>query len=197
MTRQGEAHNLEALIQQIRDASESSGRVSIRDILDAVGRRSFGPILLFAGVVTLIPFIGGIPGVPTAVALLVLLVAAQLLAKRDRIWLPRWLLRGAVSRDKVLEALGWCEHPARWLDRLLKPRMQHFVQGTAFYVLTALCIAVAALMPVMELIPFSAVAAGAALSAMGLSLIARDGLWAMIAICIVLIGVAGLTYYFL
>ncbi|WP_111657068.1 exopolysaccharide biosynthesis protein [Isoalcanivorax indicus] len=197
MDTTGEAHNLEALIQQIRDASETSGEVSIGQIMEAIGRRSFGPILLFAGVITLVPVIGGIPGVPTAVAILVLIVAAQLIVKRDRVWLPDWLLQRAVSRDKVLKALGWCERPADWLDRIMKPRLEVFVEGTAFYVMTALCIAVAAMMPVMELVPFSAIAAGAALTAMGLSLIARDGVWAIIAIVIVLIGVAGLLYYFL
>ncbi|HAX11053.1 MAG TPA: exopolysaccharide biosynthesis protein, partial [Marinobacter hydrocarbonoclasticus] len=44
------------------------------------------------------------------------------------------------------------------------------------------CMAVAAAMPLMELIPFSANGGGLALMAFGLSIVARDGLLALVAV---------------
>ena len=49
-------------------------------------------------------------------------------------------------------------------------------------------------MPVMEVIPFSANAAGAALTAFGLSLIARDGLLALIAFTFTAITIGLVAY---
>jgi hypothetical protein len=45
------------------------------------------------------------------------------------------------------------------------------------YVIAIACLAIAAAMPPMEVVPFSANGAGAALTAFGLALIAHDGCW--------------------
>ncbi|HEX3034413.1 MAG TPA: exopolysaccharide biosynthesis protein [Thermodesulfobacteriota bacterium] len=70
-------------------------------ILKLVGRRSFGPLLLVAGLVTLLPIICDIPGVPTIMGIFVLLIAGQLLFRREHLWLPCWMLNRSVPRDKL------------------------------------------------------------------------------------------------
>lgn len=172
--------NLEQLLDRIEKAADDD-RVSLDAILDVVGRSSFGPLLLVAGLVALAPIIGDIPGVPTIVAVFVLLTAGQLLFRREHIWLPRWLLKRSVARSKLCKALGWLRRPARFVDRLLRPRLTIFTQGAGIYAVAIGCIVIAAAMPAMELVPFSANGAGAALTAFGLSLIARDGLLALLA----------------
>ncbi|WP_375154439.1 exopolysaccharide biosynthesis protein [Pseudomonas sp. Q2-TVG4-2] len=72
---------------------------------------------------------------------------------------------------------------AKWLDRLLKPRLSVFVEGIARYFIAGSCLFIAVVMPPMELVPLSANIAGIALTAFGLALIARDGLFALIAFC--------------
>ncbi len=52
------------------------------EIVEAVGERSFGSILLLAGIITLTPLIGDIPGVPSIMGLIVFLIAIQLLIGR-------------------------------------------------------------------------------------------------------------------
>ncbi|GAA3894444.1 exopolysaccharide biosynthesis protein [Halomonas cibimaris] len=151
-------------------------RVSVEDILTAIDRRSFGPMLLVAGLITLAPLIGDIPGMPTLMALLVLLTAGQLLAGRRRFWLPGWLLRRSISRDKLDKALAYLKKPAGWVDRLLRVRLPWLTGywGSRLTALTGIAIALA--MPPMEFIPFSANGAGLALTLLGLGLVARDGL---------------------
>lgn len=176
-----ELTNLEQLLDRIGVAARESERVSLGALLAVVGRRSFGPLLLVAGLVTIAPIIGDIPGVPTLIGMFVFLIAVQLLFGREHLWLPRWLLVRSVARDRLCKALAWLRPPARFVDRLLRPRLRIFAHGPVIYVVAIVCIVIAAAMPVMELVPFSANAAGVALAAFGLSLIARDGLLALLA----------------
>ncbi len=175
-----ELTNLEQLLDRIDKAANDRERVSLDAIVEAVGNRSFGPLLLVAGVVTLSP-LSGIPGMATTMAVLVLLIAVQLLCGREHFGLPRWLLKRSVARDKLGKALKWLRPPARFIDRGLRPRLTVFVHRTGTYVIAIVCVFIAAGMPAMELVPFSATGAGAALTAFGLSLIARDGVLALLA----------------
>jgi hypothetical protein len=150
--------------------------------------------LLLAGVIAVSPLIGDIPGVPTTVGVFVLLTAGQLLFGHQYIWLPRWLLKRSVAQDKLCKALKWLRSPARFVDRLLRPRLEVFTGRAGIYSIAVVCIIIAAAMPAMELVPLVANGAGAALTAFGLSLVAHDGLLAVLAF--VFAGVTfGLTLY--
>ena len=173
--------NMEQLLNRIRNSTEDNDRVSVGDVLEAIGKRSFGPIVLVAGLITIAPLIGDIPGVPTLLGLVVLLTLGQLLFRRNHIWLPNWITARNIERDKLTKGLNWLQKPARKLDKFTRPRLVFLVEGPGLYVMVALCIAVALAMPAMEVIPFSANGGGAALMAFGLALIARDGVVALIA----------------
>lgn len=176
MSESTEATNLTELIQTMEQMEREAPRVSVDDIVDAVGRRSFGPLLLIAGLITLAPVIGDIPGMPTLMAALVLLVSTQLLAGRKTFWLPKWLLNRSVSRKGFDKAIHALKKPAQWVDNLLGVRLK-WMTGYAGIRATALaCLLVAVAMPPMEFIPFSANGAGLALTLFGLGLVARDGL---------------------
>lgn len=129
------------------------------------------------------PVIGDTPGVPTSVGIFVLLITGQLLFSREYVWLPRRLLRRSVARDKLCKALEWLRKPARFVDRLLRPRLTALTHTIGMYVIAAVCVVIAAAMPVMEVVPFVANGAGAALTAFGLALVAHDGLLAILAVC--------------
>lgn len=176
-----ELNNLEQLLDRIDEAAEGNDQVSLREIMETVGRRSFGPILLLAGLISAVPFIGGIPGVPIVMGLFVLLTAGQLLFRRRYFWLPCWLLERSVARGKTQKTLQWLRGPARFVDRLLRPRLMMLTQGAGTYAIALTCVIIAATMPLMELVPFSAGVAGLAIAAFGLALIANDGFLAAFA----------------
>jgi hypothetical protein len=182
------------LLDQVEDTARSEDPVSVEMILRAVGRRSFGPLLLLVGLVTLAPIIGDIPGVPTLMGVLLLLTAGQLLMGRDHIWLPQWILSRSVSRETLCKAIRAIRKPSRFVDRWLKPRLEPLTQGVGFYFVAAVCVLIAALLPFMELIPFSANGAGIALTAFGLAVLARDGLLALLAL-VVILGTSGFVAY--
>lgn len=170
------------LLDRVDAAAKSHPRPSIGDVLDEVGDRSFGPVLLLAGLVMLAPVIGDIPGVPVLMGLLVILVAGQFLLRRDHLWFPDWLLRRAASPDKVRTGVRWMRPVGRFLDRWSKPRLTPMVHGAGLVVILVTCVVIAAATPVMEVVPFSANVAGAAITAYGLALIVSDGLVAVLAI---------------
>lgn len=171
----GSADSLEGLLDRLGDVAHHE-EVTLSELMDMVGRRSFGSLLLLAGLVTLAPLIGDIPGVPTILGVFVFLIATQMLVGMDHFWLPRWVLDRSVKRSHLESAIRWMRSPARFVDRLLKVRYVTLVDGKAKYAIAIVCLGVAASMPVMEVVPFSANAAGVALTAFGLALIARDGL---------------------
>lgn len=190
------AKNLQELLDQIESVAEEEDSVSLESIMDAVGQRSFGPILIVAGLVILAPIIGDLPGVPTTMAILVLLVAVQVLVRRKRVWLPQWLLNRSIDSKKLEKGTGWLRKPARFVDKLLRPRMQKLTHKAGIYATAILCIIIALATPPMEVIPFTANAAGLALTALGLALIANDGVLAIGAF-IVSAGSIGLVLYYL
>lgn len=197
MPENQELTNLEQLLDRLREASEEGGQVSWRAVLREAGQRSFGPILLVAGITTLAPLVGDIPGVPTIIGAIVFLVAVQLLMKRDHFWLPDFLLERSVEKGKLHKALDWLQRPAHFIDRFLRPRLTILTRGSMVYLIAVVCLGIAAAMPVMEMVPFSANAAGAALTAYGLSLIAHDGLLALIALALTAAIIAVLVYNFI
>lgn len=181
MNQPDDPNSLKELLDRLRDGTDGQRRVSVGDILAVVGERSFGPLALVAGLVTLAPLIGDIPGVPTLLALMVLLTVGQLLFQRETIWIPARLANRSMEQEKLDRGLDWLEKPARFLDRWTRPRLVFLVRGPGQYVMAVLCLLVAAAMPLMEIIPFSANGGGLALVAFGLAIIARDGLLAVFA----------------
>lgn len=176
-----DATSMQQLLDQIRESAAGSGQVSVNAILNGVGERSFGPLVLLAGLITVAPLIGDIPGVPTILGLVVLLTLGQLLFRRHSIWLPSWISQRSVPQDKLLKGLDWLQKPARFLDRWTGPRLVYLVDGPGLYVMVLICMTVAMAMPLMEIVPFSANGGGAALMAFGMAIVSRDGLLAILA----------------
>ncbi len=190
-----EINKIEQIIDLIESTVEDKEKISLDLILSALGRRSFGPILLLAGLITLAPIIGDVPGMPTIIGLVVMLTAVQLLIRREHFWMPHWMLRRSVRKNRLCKGLEWLRPVARFLDRFIRPRLTMMIQNGGLHVIAFVCICVAAVMPLMEFIPFSANAAGIILTIFGLSLTARDGLLALIALGLMALAAGIVSYH--
>lgn len=179
-----EAASLEQLIESLRNIDQHADPVELQDVLDQIEERSFGAILVFAGIVVLAPIVGDVPGVPTLTALLVAITAIQILVGRTYFWLPRFLLRRSIARSHLQSALNFMLKPARVTDRVLAQRLDLFASGLAVQVVALAVLSISAVMPLLELIPLSANLAGLALCAFGAALIVRDGLFALISLAL-------------
>lgn len=175
-------HNLEELLELLGKIAAEEDRISLAEILNAVGRRSFGPVLLLAGLITLAPIVGDIPGMSTLMGIIVLLTAGQLLLGREYFWLPRRLRERSIACDRLCRAIRKIAPAARFVDRFLRSRWGVLVGKAGTLLIAGVSTVVALAMPVMEFIPFSANGAGLILTAFGLALIANDGVWALLAL---------------
>lgn len=172
--------NLEQLLDRIGELTNDNHQVSIGMVVESIGSRSFGPLLMLIGI-TLFSPLSGVPGMSFFMASFVLLVSVQMLIGRKQFWLPRFILDRSVEQGKLQKALDWLNKPAKGIDRVLKPRLPFLVHNGGRYAIATLCVVLGLCMPVMELVPFSSSAAGLALLALGLSLVVHDGLMALFA----------------
>jgi hypothetical protein len=187
--------DLEELLDRFDEAADRCDKVSLDLMMDEVGRRSFGPLLLLAGMVMVAPVIGDIPGVPVLLGSFVLLVAVQLLLGWNHFWLPQWLLRRSVDSGKVKKATRkWLRRPARFIDKFLRHRLQAFTGNRGTRAIAIACTLLALATPAAEFVPFSANGIGAGVAVFGLALIAHDGLVALIGWVLIAVTV-GLAAY--
>lgn len=190
-----EPENLEQLLDTMAKAAEGQEDVSLEQIINAVGKRSFGPLLLMVGVLMTSP-ISGIPGLPTSMATLVVLIAVQLLLGRDSFWLPQWILRRSLATSKLEKGVNWLKRPARIVDHALKPRLTFLIHRSGQYVIALICIVIALSVPALEIVPFLATTTGLVLAIFGLALVAYDGALAVIALTLTAAICASLIYGF-
>lgn len=147
-------------------------RVSVRDIKNSLGRRSFGLMLFVLAIPNSLP-IFGIPGVSAVTGFPILLIACQMVLGYEQIWLPKWISRRDFSREGFLKLI---EKTMPWLarvERLLKPRWSLLVKGNVERVLAAVCALMAFLLILP--IPFGNLFPGLSLLLISLGLIERDG----------------------
>ncbi|WOX05406.1 exopolysaccharide biosynthesis protein [Microbulbifer pacificus] len=179
----GDINNLTQLLLQLENLPDRYDRITIGTVLEALGQRSFAPVILVAGLVLFSP-LSGIPGMPTIMGILVLLTSVQMLIMRSHFWLPQWVLRRTISERNFRRTLHWLYRPASVIDRWLQPRLPLFVNRSGAYLIAVICTLMSLALPLMELLPFSATLAGLGFAAFGLALVAHDGLLAVLAIAI-------------
>jgi hypothetical protein len=184
-------HSIEDVLEGIEDLGERRDHVCVGDALDEFGRRSFGPILLLLPLIELSP-IGGIPGVPTFLALMIALVAGQLVFGREHVWLPGFLERRAIDGDKLARAAHRLDKSATRVDGWFHRRLRRLTEGVRQRAAGVVVIALCCTVPPLELIPFASSAPMIAIAAFGLALMVRDGLLMLIAFALSL-GAIGVT----
>lgn len=70
---------------------------------------------------------------------------------------------------------------ARFVDKLIKPRLSWLTKPPFVQLAAAVCILVALTVPPLEVVPFGGTVSWAAIAAFGLALISHDGLLTLIA----------------
>jgi len=185
--------NLEQLLDRIDETGEGETSVSLDMLMDTIGKRSFGPLLLLIGVILISP-LSGIPGLPSTMGAAVFLVAVQMLVRKQRIWLPGWILKREIKQQRLGKASQWLRRPARAVDRFVKNRLSLLVDGPGSWPIALVCVLLGVTLPIFEPLPFAASGAGVALTCFGLAMTAHDGVLALLAYSATL-GIGGVIAY--
>jgi hypothetical protein len=166
----GELPTSDLLVQIVE--RHAGDEVAIGDLIDALGERAFGMILV---ILTLPAAVPGPPGLPTIFAVPILSVAAQLVLGRKRPWLPGFVRRRKVSHQLLLSIVRRVRPALKRLEDICRPRLmpltgargERFLGGFIF-----LC-ALVLLNPIP--IPFSHIPLAVALVVVSLGYVERDG----------------------
>lgn len=168
-----QVRNLRTLLQSLCSGTEGE-TVSVGDLLNAVGRRSYGPVILLLGFIAISP-LTIIPGANVLMALITLIFALQMVIGRPYPWLPRKALDFEFPRKYLVSSVAAADKYLVQVDRFLKPRLA-FLTHTPFVQIVALACAAAALVTLpLSFVPFGPVVPSLAILLFGLAITARDG----------------------
>jgi hypothetical protein len=177
--RRSEPSNLNAVLDEIVgkcNGDDTPESLTLDEILDSVGRRSYGPLLLVIGLFAISPATV-VPGMTWLSAALTLLVAGQMALGMPRIWLPAAALKAQLPRNGVRSGIDKIRGVAHIIDKLLKPRLTFLSKPPFVNLIAILCIGAALITFPLGLVPLAPLAPGLAVVFFGLGMVARDGLW--------------------
>ena len=161
-------------------------RVTVGEIVAALGDRAFGAVLLIFAAPNILPVT--LPGTSSVTALPIVLVGIQLLLGWRRLHLPGALARRSFLRRQlavVIERLGpWLERA----ERVARPRLPALTSPLAERLIGAPVLVLSAILFLP--LPLSNIPPGIALSILGFGLLERDGGFVLAGL-----GVGGLAVY--
>ena len=162
-------------------AAGDTPRLTLRELVESFGERAFGAVILLVSLLNLIPLP---PGATTVTGAPLVLISAQLLLGRDRLWLPRRLLDASIDRARFARGVTRVAPWVRRAERLSRPRLPALVTTLAERLIGLACL-VLALVLVLP-IPLGNLAPALAMAVFGLALMQQDGLaacagWALTA----------------
>lgn len=185
-------HDLTSLLDSIekrveQDGPSPEGKLSLKEILEVVGRRAYGPMLLIIGILSVSP-LSMIPGSTWAFAVLTLLVAIQMAFNKRHPWLPKSALRASFPETKIQATLKKVRPFTKGIDKVVRPRLE-FLAGEPWLAMIALVAIAAALITFpLSFIPLAPFIPGVTIILIGLGITARDGVVLGIAMLIICAG---------
>ncbi|MBX7539686.1 exopolysaccharide biosynthesis protein [Qipengyuania sphaerica] len=186
--------SVEEVLGELDELAADQHEVCIRDVLDDFGGRSFGPFIMLPALLEITP-VGGIPGVPTFLALIVAIVAVQLLMGKDHVWMPDFIQNRAVGSKKLHKAVKKLRGIAHWLDEHSQGhRLEKLTEGVWLKIAASVVILLCCAVPPLEVLPFASSAPMLAIAAIGLALTVRDGKIMVIALLLAGAALAGGAY---
>lgn len=152
-------------------------KVTFGAMLDALGERGFGLLLIVMAVPNLLPF-PGVPGVSFVTGVAILYLAIQLILAREEPKLPAWIGNKSFTRAQLSRFIVKTGPFLRWLEKPIQPRWTPVVTGVGERLigLVALIHAITLALP----IPMGNLPQAVAVILFALALIELDGLMAIL-----------------
>lgn len=157
------------------EAVSETDEVSVGEFLDAFGARSFAPIFIITGLVVVSP-LGGIPGIPTTMAVISAAAALQLVIGRTRIWMPAVIERRTIKASHARKIDEKARPVARFTDRHTRERWTVLISPWTARMAGTIIILLCLTVPPLEMVPFAGAIAMGSVAILGLALLVRDGL---------------------
>lgn len=173
-------HSVGDILDRLDDLAEQQDRLTLGRTIEAFGHRSYAPFLVILPLLEISP-LGAIPGLPTMLALVIALIAVQMLFGRKHLWLPGFLANRSVTSEKAKKAIKKVRPIAERMDEWFHGRLPALTQGPMVRLAAAAIIVLTLAVPPLELLPMATTAPMAAIAAFGMALLVKDGLLMVIA----------------
>jgi hypothetical protein len=165
-------------------------RISFGDMLDALGERGFGLLLMLFAIPNLLPF-PGVPGVSFVTGMAILFISVQLILARDEPAFPNWVSAKSFSRAQLSKFIVKTNPLLRWLEKPIRPRLSPVVVGAGERVIGVVGVIHALTLALP--IPMGNLPQAVALILLALALIELDGLMAILGYIASIIALVWLT----
>lgn len=146
-------------------------QMRLQDLMEGLGERSFGFVLLLFGVLSAIAIV---PGLATITAIPLLFFGLQMLAGYRTPWLPRSISERRFPKADLLATIERAVPAMRWVETICKPRLL-FLIGQVGERLLGLLVFILAIVIALPG-PGTNFAPGVAIAFMAIAIIERDGL---------------------
>ncbi len=151
-------------------------RMKLADLIEGLGERSFGFLLLIFGIACAI----APPGFATIFSIPLMLFGLQMLAGFHSAWLPRSISQRSFGKADLETTILRAVPAMRWVEKICRPRLQFLIGRTGERLLGLLvfilAIVIAAPGPGTNFPP------GVAIAFMSIAIIERDGLLVMLGV---------------
>ncbi len=167
-------------------AASAAPRIQLRDLVNALGDRAFGLLILVFALPNAIG-LGTIPGLSTVFGVPQMFVAAQMALGWHKPWLPDWVLDKSLERGDFQTIVDRSTPYLQRAEKLLRPRWavmsSYFAERLLGLVFLLLATIVA--MP----IPGGNWPPAVAMAFIAIGLVERDGLYIVIGLVVAVIAV--------
>lgn len=170
---------LSEISDNLNELASEQDFVSVGHVVEKLGSRGYAPFLIVPAAIEISP-IGGLPGVPTFLAAIILVVAIQMVLGRKHLWLPSILRRRSMASRRVSNVLDKLDPMILKLDSWFSSeRLSRLTQAPATNIAALACVLLALTVPPLEFIPFASTAPMATIALIGIALLVHDG-WLML-----------------
>jgi len=170
---------ISSLLEDLAGLALSRDRISVADVVEAMGSRGFGPLLMMLSAFLILP-VGMVPGMPAVVAVVLILIGGRMMTGETTLWIPARLGRVTFSGHMLAVSVARAQPAALWLRPLVAPRLAFLVDSVVMSRVVALILMVTgAVIFIAGFIPGLPFVLSLHVLVLGLALSTRDGLIAL------------------
>jgi hypothetical protein len=172
------------VLRELTEGEEE--RVTFREILTRLRHRAFGFTLLIFALPCCLPMP---PGIPTVCGFALVIIALNLIAARQRLWLPNVLANKSVARADLQRTVVRVVPYLERLEKICKPRFP-IVTETLGKVLIGVVILMLGIIMILPIPFLGNMPPGFAASVIAIGMTERDGLVVLIGTLVSAIAIA-------
>ncbi|QMT61470.1 exopolysaccharide biosynthesis protein [Legionella sp. PC997] len=173
------------ILLEIANHKDLKGELTYQEILQILGERAFGIVLLFFALPSALPF-STVPGVSVVFSVPIALFACQMVFARKTLWLPQIIAKRTIHQKTISKVIYATVPYLTKIEYFLKPRWE-FMTSRCMEIINGIlifCLAIFLMLP----IPLSNFIFAALLIIFSLGLIERDGV-------LLVLGYIGILFY--